>query len=248
MTGNKWLALIVLTILVVITGFMAVGSLKGGPVKLSGHFETITDSTGALTPKEKEKFSIFEAFLNARRQVSRFAVRFLNQAESTVETVFSNLSPSDWEEKARKCGFGQVYKEVDRKWGSLIRAESRQYGVNAALVIAIICKESGGNQDAVNLASETGAWGLMQILLSTAQLYQSGITSEDLLDPELNIHIGVQRLAKAKESMGDDPGAIFAYHWGETGGREKLQAYGQSADQSDDWQFVRAIIRVAEEG
>lgn len=240
MSKKEWTVAVIMFVLVVITGMMAVGGLRNGPVKITGRLEPVNSQIA-------EKFSIFEAFTAARRQVSRLAAKVFNQAGEAVEAVFSNLSPSDWEEKARDCGFDQVYKDVDKEWGRLIRSESRRYGVDPKQVIAIICKESGGNQDAVNPNSATGAWGLMQIILSTAELYQPGITSEDLLDPELNIHVGVQRLAKAKEIMGDDPGAIFAYHWGETGGSRKLQEYGQTADQSDDWQFVQAIIRVAEE-
>jgi soluble lytic murein transglycosylase-like protein len=68
-----------------------------------------------------------------------------------------------------------------------IRRASNQYGVDAALIEAVIQIESGFNPNAV---SKKGATGLMQLMSATASQY----AVRDRFDPRQNINAGVQHL------------------------------------------------------
>jgi len=76
--------------------------------------------------------------------------------------------------------------EIDR-YQAIIETAARTYGVEKALVNAVISAESGYNPQAV---SRTGARGLMQLMPETARRY--GV--RDSLDPRDNIYGGVKYL------------------------------------------------------
>lgn len=210
-----------------------------------------TEPNGKFATADQVKISFLASLLNQAKQK---LTETFNDFESGLSEkiteekrsdVFADIAPEVWEDSVKILGWDKTYKEVSKKWGPVIKTEAKKYKVNPRHVMAIIVKESAGNPNAVNYDAESGAWGLMQLLFSTAKIY--GATStEDLLDPEYNIHLGVRRLAKAKESLGDDPSAILAYHYGETGGPRRVRQYGQSPEKSNDWQLVQAIIRTGE--
>jgi soluble lytic murein transglycosylase-like protein len=74
-----------------------------------------------------------------------------------------------------------------RKYQTIVDTASRSYGVDNALVHAVISAESGYNPQAV---SRKGAQGIMQLMPDTARRY--GVSS--VLDPVENIHGGVKYL------------------------------------------------------
>ncbi len=74
-----------------------------------------------------------------------------------------------------------------RRYASIIDTAARTYGVDKALVHAVISAESGYNPSAV---SRTGARGLMQLMPETARRY--GV--RDSMDPVDNIYGGVKYL------------------------------------------------------
>lgn len=99
---------------------------------------------------------------------------------------------------------------------SIVEAESRKYGLDPLLVLALIREESSFNPEAV---SRRGALGLMQVMPQTgswiaAQLRES-YTPERLLAPAENIHFGSWYLASLlAEFEGDPVKALIAYNAG----------------------------------
>lgn len=89
-----------------------------------------------------------------------------------------------------------------------IQEACRIYGVNPALVKAVIECESSFNPNAV---SSAGAQGLMQLMPGTAR----GLGVTDSFDPRQNIHGGVKYLADLiKNFQGDLKLALSGYNMG----------------------------------
>lgn len=79
---------------------------------------------------------------------------------------------------------------VPAEIASLVRIASSRYHLDEALVSALIFVESRFRADA---RSPKGALGLMQLMPGTAARY--GVTSaRDLLDPRINVDVGVRHL------------------------------------------------------
>ena len=104
-----------------------------------------------------------------------------------------------------------------KPWREEIRTAAQEYGVDPALVRAVIHAESAFNEKA---KSPVGALGLMQLMPGTAK--EVGVT--DPLQGEDNIRGGVQYLAKMlKRFKGDvrlataaynaGPNAVARYNW-----------------------------------
>lgn len=98
----------------------------------------------------------------------------------------------------------------------VIRQQSREKGVDSALIAAVIYSES----KFVDQTSSAGARGLMQITPEAAEFIErrSGGTTfelEDLADPELNIRYGTFLLAELLDRYdGDVAAALAAYNAG----------------------------------
>ncbi len=98
----------------------------------------------------------------------------------------------------------------------VIRQQSREKGVDAALIAAVIYSESKFS----DATSSAGARGLMQITPEAAEFIekQSGGTTfklEDLSDPEINIRYGTFLLKELLERYdGDEAAALAAYNAG----------------------------------
>jgi soluble lytic murein transglycosylase len=98
----------------------------------------------------------------------------------------------------------------------VIRQQSREKGVDAALIAAVIYSES----KFVDQTSSAGARGLMQITPEAAEFIakQSEATSfemKDLSDPEINIRYGTFLLEELLERYeGDEVAALAAYNAG----------------------------------
>lgn len=98
----------------------------------------------------------------------------------------------------------------------IIRQQSREKGVDAALIAAVIYSES----KFVDQTSGAGARGLMQITPEAAEFIarQSDATSfemKDLGDPEINIRYGTFLLEELLDRYdGDEAAALAAYNAG----------------------------------
>ena len=96
-----------------------------------------------------------------------------------------------------------------RQYSPIIEVASRTYGVDKALVHAVISAESGYNPGAI---SRTGARGLMQLMPATAARY----SVKNIMDPADNIHGGVRYLKDLLVMFnGNIELAVAAYNAGE---------------------------------
>nr|WP_245537293.1 lytic transglycosylase domain-containing protein [Thiocystis violascens] len=95
---------------------------------------------------------------------------------------------------------------------ALIPAVASRYGVEEALVRAVVAAESNYNAHAV---SSAGAVGLMQLMPATASDY--GVSSADaLFDPQTNLRTGTRHLKRLLNKYNNDYGrVIMAYNAGE---------------------------------
>jgi soluble lytic murein transglycosylase-like protein len=99
--------------------------------------------------------------------------------------------------------------QLIKRYSPIIDTASSAYGVDKALVHAVISAESGYNQFAI---SRAGAVGLMQLMPETAKRY--GV--KNILDPVDNIHGGVRYLRDLLALFnGSIELAVAAYNAGE---------------------------------
>lgn len=103
------------------------------------------------------------------------------------------------------------------RYEHLVTGHARNYELDAALVAAVIYRESKFEADA---KSRSGAVGLMQILPETAKgiaLNTGGsrFQVEDLYDPEINVRYGSFYLRRLIRKYEDVPLALAAYNAGQ---------------------------------
>ena len=109
-----------------------------------------------------------------------------------------------------RSGQSWMPSEADiRRFTSIVEVAARSYGVEPALVHAVITAESGFNPNAL---SRKGASGLMQLMPDTARRY--GV--QNIFDPVQNVHGGVRYLKDLLAMFnGDMRLALAGYNAGE---------------------------------
>lgn len=106
----------------------------------------------------------------------------------------------------------EPYRPIIERWCAA-------YNVNPNLAAAVLEVESSGR---IHSVSPSGAIGLMQLMPATAEEVAKELglkvpTREELMDPELNIRLGVAYLAKLRVRFGEEREfVIAAYHAGPT--------------------------------
>ena len=99
-----------------------------------------------------------------------------------------------------------------RYYSNIVERAALNHNVESALIYAVILKESLFSDDIV---SRAGAYGLMQLILPTAQGMEATVSPEDLMDPNININLGTRYLQiLLKRYKGDVTKTIAAYNGG----------------------------------
>ena len=103
------------------------------------------------------------------------------------------------------------------KYADLVESASREFGVEEAVIYAVIYCESNFKADAV---SSVGARGLMQMMPATFREMQGylGETYDDdaLFEPQVSIRYGTYYLSRMYDRFGDWEIAFAAYNAGPT--------------------------------
>jgi len=118
---------------------------------------------------------------------------------------------------------------------STIKQEAKRYGIDPYVVAGLIRQESVFNPNAI---SRVGARGLMQVMPATGQLIskrQGGgaITAADLLNPVLNIKLGMNYLSQVLGQFGRIEYAAAAYNAGP--GRAQRWIAERGTMDIEDW-------------
>ena len=115
----------------------------------------------------------------------------------------------------------------------LIQEASRQYGVDFALIKAIIRAESAFDPQAI---SRVGAMGLMQLMPETAQ----NLAVIDAFDPQENIHAGVRHFRELLEIFQDDLKLSLAAY---NAGKNAVLQFGSIPPYPETRRYVHKVLR-----
>jgi soluble lytic murein transglycosylase len=129
----------------------------------------------------------------------------------------------------------------------IVRGHARNYGLEPALVAAVIYQESKFQADA---ESESGAVGLMQVRPETAEGIAlrtggSAFEPDDLYDPELNVRYGCWYLRHLLRKYDDQRLALAAYNAGQANVDEWLREEKGIAF-AETRHYVRRVERLQE--
>lgn len=117
---------------------------------------------------------------------------------------------------------------------------SEKRGVDPALVIAVIEKESGYNPDA---SGDNGrSQGLMQIWRSFHEKRIEKLGAVNLYDPKDNVIVGIDILAEKLDKYEDAEKALIAYNAGDAGAKKHYFSKGIYSSS-----YSRAVLKIAEE-
>ena len=124
----------------------------------------------------------------------------------------------------------------------VIRGHARNYDLDAALLAAVIYRESKFDPAA---RSRSGAIGLMQLLPDTAKgiaVHTGGnaFRVDDLYDPEINVRYGSWYLRHLLRKYGDEETALAAYNAGQTN-VDRWRARGVGIQFAETRHYVRRV-------
>jgi soluble lytic murein transglycosylase-like protein len=122
------------------------------------------------------------------------------------------------------------------QYDPVIEEFSRKYGVDSALVKAVIQAESGFNSYAV---SRKGAKGLMQLMPQTAEQWQV----MNVFNPRENIEGGVRHLKYLLDTFQDNLALSLAAY---NAGKEAVKQYRSIPPYDETRNYVRKVLRFYE--
>jgi soluble lytic murein transglycosylase len=131
------------------------------------------------------------------------------------------------------------------EYGQIVAGHASNYGLDPALLAAVIYRESKFEADAV---SDSGAIGLMQLLPDTAKgiaLYTGGARFEvdDLYDPEINVRYGAFYLRRLLRKYGDVELALAAYNAGQAN-VDRWLARGEGIAFAETREYVKDVLEL----
>ena len=94
------------------------------------------------------------------------------------------------------------------------------YGIDPALIVSMIGRESGYREDAVGDSGKS--LGLMQIQPRWHKDRMNRLGCDDLLDPYQNVEVGIDLFAELLNQNGSVEWALMAYNGGPTYANKKL--------------------------
>ncbi len=121
---------------------------------------------------------------------------------------------------------------TDESLRSIVSRYARIYGVDEALIYAVIRAESNFDPNAI---SHAGARGLMQLMPGTAA--EMGVT--DIFDPTQNVAGGTQYLARMLEIFRDKRLALAAYN----AGPENVRRHNGIPPFKETQDYVKKVLR-----
>ena len=172
----------------------------------------------AAAAKEGIRISSLWESSSRRRAVENAA------GEATVQRAVA-------ERQARVSAYSAKYR-ISSKLAATIFDVALEEGLDPELAFRLVELESHFNPRAV---SKVGAIGLAQLMPSTAQQIQRGVTKEKLYDPRTNVRIGFRHLrALIADYDGNVRYALLAYNLGgpavdraRKGGKNPLVGYNR---------------------
>jgi soluble lytic murein transglycosylase-like protein len=128
------------------------------------------------------------------------------------------VKPAVHEGTNHACHVSSKFPADIVQWCKLITAKAEQTGLDPDLIAALIWQESGGDPLAY---SKSGAVGLMQVMprdglaanftCANGPCFASRPSTEELQDPEYNLHYGTGMLAGLVKRLGSLREALKAY-------------------------------------
>lgn len=138
----------------------------------------------------------------------------------------------DYKSSSRSKSFTSRPRAVDSEFDVLIQQVAKRFGVDAALIKAVMHAESSFQPYAV---SHKGAYGLMQLIPDTANRY--GV--KNLLDPAQNVTGGVRYLKDLLALFNNDTRlALAAYNAGENA----VLKFGGVPPYNETEQYVEKVL------
>lgn len=130
----------------------------------------------------------------------------------------------------------------------IVRGHAQQYDLDAALLAAVIYRESEFDADA---RSSSGAIGLMQLLPDTAegiaQLTEGNrFVVDDLYDPEINVRYGSFYLRRLLRKYDDERLALAAYNAGQANVDEWIADGREEIPFPETREFVENVLDARE--
>ena len=180
-------------------------------------------------------------------------------AVAFIITTYSLASADDYQEAKRRAepatvtqaeepAAPEVPKEPERTYYDVPLTEDLQdviidtaggRGVDPALVLAVIEKESGYNPDA---SGDNGrSQGLMQIWRSFHEKRMEKLGAVNLYDPKDNVLVGIDILAEKLDKYEDAEKALIAYNAGDAGAKKHYFAKGVYSNG-----YSQAVLKIAE--
>jgi soluble lytic murein transglycosylase-like protein len=155
--------------------------------------------------------------------------------QTPFQQIFSNYLPQSLEPPVAFPHAG-IPKGIS-SFKDIIEEAGAKFGVDPALISAVIRQESGGNP---TVKSSAGAMGLMQLMPATAQAL--GVSNP--FDPRQNIFGGVRYLRGLLDRFGGNISlALAAYN----AGPGAVQKYGGVPPYPETQNYVKSILSLYHE-